>query len=93
MIEGLEFVELPEANWCCGSAGTQLITHPETSLQVLKRKSDNLKETEADVVASGCPGCQMHLQVGIRRSRLKMKVTHPIELLARAYDAEQKKGG
>ena len=27
MIDGLEFVELPEADWCCGLAGTQLITH------------------------------------------------------------------
>ena len=91
MIDGLEFVELPEANWCCGSAGTQLITHHETSLQVLKRKADNLGETEAEVVASGCPGCQMHLQVGIRRHRLKMTVTHPIELLARAYDTKSQR--
>ena len=33
LIDGLEFVELPEADWCCGSAGSQLITHYETSLQ------------------------------------------------------------
>jgi glycolate oxidase iron-sulfur subunit len=32
MIDGLEFVELDEADWCCGLAGTQLITHYETSL-------------------------------------------------------------
>ncbi len=88
MIDGLEFVELPESNWCCGSAGSQLITHHETSLQVLDRKMDNVEGTGADVVTSGCPGCQMHLQVGLRRRGLKMKVTHPIELLAKAYDAE-----
>ncbi len=87
MIDGLDFVELPESNWCCGSAGSQLLTHHETSLQVLRRKTDNLEKTKAEVVASGCPGCQMHLQVGIRRGRLKMKVAHPMELLARAYDA------
>jgi glycolate oxidase iron-sulfur subunit len=33
MIDGVEFVELPEADWCCGLAGTQLITHYETSLK------------------------------------------------------------
>ena len=64
MIEGLEFVELSEADWCCGSAGTQLITHYETSRKVLKRKTDNLAGTHADYVASGCPGCQMQLNVG-----------------------------
>ena len=44
LIDGLEFVELPEADWCCGSAGSQLITHYETSLSVLDRKLDNLEE-------------------------------------------------
>ena len=90
MIDGLDFVELPEANWCCGSAGSQLITHHETSLQVLERKMDNVEATGAQVVTSGCPGCQMHLQVGVRRRRLNMRVTHPIELLAQAYAAENR---
>ncbi len=61
MIDGLEFVELPEADWCCGSAGSQLITHYETSLRVMDRKLDNLASTGAQVIASGCPGCQMQL--------------------------------
>ncbi len=88
-IDGLEFIELPESNWCCGSAGSQLITHHDTSVQVLDRKMDNVASTGAQVVASGCPGCQMHLQVGVRRRRLNMTVTHPIVLLAQAYDAEK----
>ena len=64
MIDGLEFVELPEADWCCGSAGSQLITHYETSLKVLDRKMDQLESARADYIASGCPGCQMQLNVG-----------------------------
>lgn len=93
MIEGIKFIELPEADWCCGSAGSQLITHYETSLGVLKRKTGHLAETEAEYVASGCPGCQMQLRVGIRREGLKMKVIHPIELLDRAYEAGRKEDG
>jgi glycolate oxidase iron-sulfur subunit len=85
LIDGIEFVELKEADWCCGSAGSQLITHYETSRKVLERKMDNLDETGAQVVASGCPGCQMQLQVGIRDRGLAMEVTHPVLLLARAY--------
>jgi glycolate oxidase iron-sulfur subunit len=85
MIDGVEFVELPEADWCCGSAGSQLITHYETSLKVLKRKMDNLESTKAEYIASGCPGCQMQLNVGIRRRGLGVQVVHPIELLDRAY--------
>lgn len=87
MIDGLEFVELPEADWCCGSAGSQLITHYETSLQVLDRKMDYLEDTEAQVIASGCPGCQMQLNTGIKRRGLKVRVVHPVTLLDEAYEA------
>jgi glycolate oxidase iron-sulfur subunit len=85
MIDGVEFVELPEADWCCGLAGTQLITHYETSLKVLKRKTDNLSSTQADYIASGCPACQMQLNLGVKRGGLDVQVVHPIELLDRAY--------
>jgi glycolate oxidase iron-sulfur subunit len=92
MIDGLEFVELPEADWCCGLAGTQLITHYETSLKVLKRKTDNLSATRADYVASGCPACQMQLNVGVKRAGLDMQVVHPVELLDRAYRTDDRSG-
>jgi len=86
-IDGLDFVELAEADWCCGSAGSQLITHYETSLEVLDRKMDNLANTKAQVVASGCPGCQMQLNTGIKRRGLDVRVVHPISLLDEAYEA------
>jgi glycolate oxidase iron-sulfur subunit len=87
LIDGLEVVELPEADWCCGSAGSQLITHPEMSRSVMDRKMDNLASTGAGTIASGCPGCQMQLQSGIRRRGLKVRVVHPITLLDEAYEA------
>jgi glycolate oxidase iron-sulfur subunit len=89
MINGLEFVELPEADWCCGLAGTQLITHYGTSLKTLKRKTDNLASTQAGYVASGCPACQMQLQVGVQRAGLDVQVVHPITLLDRAYRSDE----
>jgi glycolate dehydrogenase iron-sulfur subunit len=85
MIDGVEFVELPEADWCCGSAGSQLITHYDTSLKVLKRKMDNLEATGAQIIASGCPGCQMQLNVGVRQRGLDVQVVHPVTLLDQAY--------
>jgi len=85
MIDGLEFVELPESGWCCGSAGSQLITHYKTSLSVLDRKMENLQGTGADMIASGCPGCQMQLNVGVKRGDMDVKVVHPVTLLDEAY--------
>jgi len=86
LIDGLEFVELPEADWCCGSAGSQLITHYDTSSKVLDRKMDNLRSTEAQIIASGCPGCQMQLNTGVRRNGLEVRVVHPVTLLDEAYE-------
>lgn len=88
MIDGVEFIEMPEADWCCGSAGSQLITHYETSAHVLDRKMDNLISTHAEIIASGCPGCQMQLMTGIQREGLDVKVMHPVQLLDMAYKAQ-----
>ncbi len=89
MIEGLELVEMNEADWCCGSAGTQIITHYETSMGVLDKKMANVAATEPDYVASGCPGCQMQLTLGCKRSGLEAEIVHPVQLLDRAYQDEQ----
>jgi glycolate oxidase iron-sulfur subunit len=85
LIDGLELVELPEADCCCGSAGSQLITHYETSRKVLDRKIDNVADTEARILASGCPGCQMQLNAGLKRRGLPLRVVHPVTLLDDAY--------
>ncbi len=89
MIDGLEFVELSEADRCCGMAGTQLITHYETSLKVLARKTENLAATRAEYVASGCPVCRMQLALGARRAGLNVQVVHPVALLDRAYRMDE----
>lgn len=88
MIPGVEFVEMKEANWCCGGAGTYMMTHYEMSMGILDRKMANAGETDAEVIASGCPVCQMQLRYGVRRAGLPMKVTHPIALLDKAYGAK-----
>jgi glycolate oxidase iron-sulfur subunit len=88
MIDGIEFIEMPEADTCCGSAGSQLITHYETSTHVLDRKMNNLESSQAQIIASGCPGCQMQLNTGLQRRGLNVRVVHPITLLDEAYEAE-----
>ncbi|OGN98446.1 MAG: hypothetical protein A2Z71_04355 [Chloroflexi bacterium RBG_13_50_21] len=91
LINGLEYIELPEADWCCGSAGSQLITHYETSTKVMDRKIDNLASTGAQIIASGCPGCQMQLNTAVQRRDLDVRVVHPVTLLDEAYEAENAK--
>ena len=84
-IPGLELVEMAEADWCCGNAGSHAITDPKGSGEILDRKMVQVAATGADAVASGCPGCQIQLWRGVRRAKLSMRVVHPIELLDLAY--------
>ena len=85
VIPGLKLVELPESNWCCGSAGIYNIVQPEMSRKLLNRKLQNIKKTEATMVASANPGCSMQLEAGLREMRSSIKVKHPISLLAAAF--------
>jgi glycolate oxidase iron-sulfur subunit len=84
-IPGLELVELPEATWCCGSAGIYNITQPEMSVALLERKMKHIAETGAHFVAAGNPGCIGQLRYGAQRFRVNAEVVHAVTLLARAY--------
>jgi len=87
-IPGLALTELPEATWCCGSAGIYNITQPEMSAKLLVRKMANIEKTGACVVASANPGCSVQLEAGARGSAGPLEIVHPITLLARAYRAD-----
>lgn len=87
-IPNLKLVELFEANWCCGSAGIYNLTQPEMAGELLDRKIKHIKTTGATVVATGNPGCLLQLVNGANAAGLKLRVAHPITLLAEAYRAE-----
>jgi glycolate oxidase iron-sulfur subunit len=89
-IPGLILKELPESNWCCGSAGIYNITQPEQSQKLLARKLGHLEKTGAATVATSNPGCHLQLANGLKASTGAscQQVTQPVTLLARAYRAE-----
>jgi glycolate oxidase iron-sulfur subunit len=84
-IPGLVLKELPESNWCCGSAGIYNITQPEQSAKLLKRKVANIESTGVCTVATSNPGCHLQLANGLKG---RVAVTQPVTLLAQAYRAE-----
>lgn len=84
-IPGIELIELPESDLCCGSAGIYNLLQPDMSESLLKRKISKLRETGADVLLAGNPGCLLQIQKGIREHGLNIKTAHPIELLDWAY--------
>lgn len=87
-LPGLELHECTEANWCCGSAGIYALTQPLTAASLLARKLGHLAATEASIVATANPGCQLHLENGLQALGRKTRVVHPVVLLAEAYAEE-----
>ena len=87
-IPNVELVELPEATWCCGSAGIYNITQPEMSMALLERKMKHIAATGAQVVATGNPGCIGQIRYGAKKFGMNVEIVHPITLLARAYRGE-----
>lgn len=85
MIPGLEWVELPEATWCCGSAGIYNITNTADSMKFLARKMDNIERVAPGVIATGNPGCMVQIRAGCEQRGLRARVAHPISLLREAY--------
>jgi glycolate oxidase iron-sulfur subunit len=84
-IPGIDLVELPESNWCCGSAGIYNITHPEMAQKVLARKIDAIASTGASILVTANPGCLMQIRMGLAQRGLPIRVMHISELLEQAY--------
>ena len=84
-IPNLRLVELPESNWCCGSAGIYNLIQPEMAGDLLQRKLKHIQSTGASVVATANPGCLLQLINGARQNGLKLLLVHPVTLLAEAY--------
>ena len=84
-IPQLNLVELPESNWCCGSAGIYNLIQPQMAEELLERKLRHIAFTGAEAVATGNPGCLLQLINGAKQRGMKLRVVHPITLLAEAY--------
>ncbi len=80
---GLELVEMEGADRCCGLGGTFNVYHYGSSLTINDAKSEAIIATGAAAVATGCPGCMMMLDDGLKQHGAEVEVVHTMELLAR----------
>ena len=84
-LPGVELVDLPNADWCCGSAGIYNLTHPEMAEAQLEGKLDSIEQIGAEVVVASNPGCLMHMARGARARGMKARMAHLVEVLGWAY--------
>ena len=86
-VTGKNFVALNGSERCCGAAGVYNLLQPEMSQRVLAEKLGHIRDTGAGILATGNPGCQMHIGAGACLAGMKLKVCHPIEIVDQAYEA------
>ncbi|HET7564552.1 MAG TPA: heterodisulfide reductase-related iron-sulfur binding cluster [Gemmatimonadaceae bacterium] len=84
-IPELTLVPLTDAEQCCGSAGIYNLLEPALSRAVLAPKLAHIAETGASLVATGNPGCLMHIGAGLVMARSRTRTVHPVDLLDAAY--------
>lgn len=75
-------VEMNESDRCCGCGGSFNLFHYDLSQQIGQHKRDNIVETGADVVATGCPACMMQITDALSQKGDKAVVKHTIQLYA-----------
>lgn len=80
--------DLPDASSCCGAAGLYSLENPGLSQRILAPKMASIAASGADCVATGNPGCMMHIGAGLLRAGSRVSVRHPVELLDEAYSRE-----
>ncbi|RKD27128.1 glycolate oxidase [Ammoniphilus oxalaticus] len=85
-IPGVEYIEMNDADSCCGSAGIYNITNYEMSMDILDDKMKQVEQTKAHYIVTTNPGCLLQMKNGIIRAGLqgKMEAMHVMDLLARA---------
>jgi L-lactate dehydrogenase complex protein LldE len=81
-VRGLDLVELPAADSCCGFGGTFAIKNAETSTAMLADKMTHVLETRAQVVTAGDNSCLMHIGGGLSRLKTGVRALHLAEILA-----------
>jgi glycolate oxidase iron-sulfur subunit len=86
-IPGIEVVDIPDGDRCCGAAGLYNVLEPEMSDRLMEQKAASIGATEATIVVSANPGCTMQIAAGLRNAGRRLEVLHPVELLDRAYAA------
>lgn len=84
-LPGVEWVELADAEACCGAGGLFFLRNPALAAVIRSAKIEGIRATGARVLVSPCPVCRFWLGAGGAAERLDVKVRHPVELLAMAH--------
>ena len=81
-LAGVDLVELPGSDECCGFGGSFSVRLPEVSTAILDKKLDNVERTGADYLVACDAGCLMQMGGGLTRRRSRVRALHLAQVLA-----------
>ncbi len=79
---GCAYTEMREAGSCCGCGGSFNVAHYELSKKIGSRKAQNIMDSGADILATSCPACMLHITDMLSQKKAGIAVKHVIELYA-----------
>ena len=82
-VKGIDYVELPQGNECCGFGGTFAVKNADTSIAMLSDKVRAILDTGAEICAAADSSCLMHIGGALSRQRAGVQTMHLAEILAR----------
>jgi glycolate oxidase iron-sulfur subunit len=81
-LDDTSFVEMPNADRCCGMAGQFNLLYYDLSKKIAAKKVESIEASEADIVVTACPGCQFQLADNISRLNKPQKVMSLMDVLS-----------
>jgi L-lactate dehydrogenase complex protein LldE len=84
-VHGLELLEMPDTETCCGFGGTFAVKFEGISSAMAQQKVNNALAVGADYIISTDTSCLMHLQAYIDKENLKIKTMHLADVLAHGW--------
>ncbi|WP_085524305.1 (Fe-S)-binding protein [Tuberibacillus sp. Marseille-P3662] len=80
-VEGLELVDLPNRQDCCGFGGTFAVKMTSISEQMVDEKVEHIEDTETNILIGADGGCLMNIEGRIDRQGKPIRVMHIAEVL------------
>ncbi len=77
------FIEIEDADRCCGFAGSYSIMHPHISKKLLDEKTNSIKKANLQSLITACPGCMMQIGGGLKIARMNIELLHFVSYLDR----------
>jgi L-lactate dehydrogenase complex protein LldE len=87
-VRGIDLVELPEAETCCGFGGTFAVKNADTSAAMLTDKLRAVLDTRAEICTALDNSCLLHIGGGLSRARAGTRTVHLAEILAATEETQ-----